>query len=115
MEEPEREVDYLKTIRRKTKGRMILAVVCTLLVLAALWGLRVYVIGAPADREAHPMSFGVHTHPAEETLDLRILAPADAPSDAPRTGTGRRPGKGRRCSSLPAGTASPSIPVRSTP
>lgn len=83
MEEPEREVDYLKTIRRKTKGRMILAVVCTLLVLAALWGLRVYVIGAPADREAHPMSFGVHTHPAEETLDLRILAPADAPSDAP--------------------------------
>lgn len=67
----------------KPRGRVILAVICTLLVLTALWGLGAYVIGTPADREAHPMSFGVHTHPAEETLDLRILAPADAPSDAP--------------------------------
>ena len=52
MDMPEREVDYLKTIRRKTKGRVILAVICTLLVLTALWGLGAYVIGTPADRTA---------------------------------------------------------------
>ena len=97
MEEPEREVDYLKTIRRKTKGRMVLAVVCTLLVLAALWGLRVYVIGAPADREAR------RPHPPRRGNSGS--ADSGARGRPGILGLGDDPGRGDGVHHCPAGTA----------
>ena len=77
---PLREVDYLKAVRRKTLRRVVLAVICTVLVLACAWAAGAYVIGAPADRTVRSMSFSVHTHPAEETIDLRVLTAEGQPA-----------------------------------
>lgn len=79
-EVPAREVDYLKAVRRKALRRVVLAVICTVLVLACAWAAGAYVIGAPADRAARSMSFSVHTHPAEETIDLRVLTAEGQPA-----------------------------------
>ena len=56
-EVPAREVDYLKAVRRKALRRVVLAVICTVLVLTGLWAAKAYVIGTPADRAARSMSF----------------------------------------------------------
>lgn len=46
-EEAVQEVDYLKRVKKRTVKKIILAVVCTALVLAAALGLKVFIIGTP--------------------------------------------------------------------
>ena len=49
--EQEREVDYLKTVKRKGRRRVIAAVLCTMLLITAGIALKVSVIGTPAQAQ----------------------------------------------------------------
>lgn len=46
-----REVDYLKKVKRRTGWRVVLAAVCTVLVLAAALAVKLFVIGQPIQQE----------------------------------------------------------------
>lgn len=47
-----REVDYLKKVRRLSRQRMVLAIVCTALILLAGAAAKLFIIGSPAPEEA---------------------------------------------------------------
>ena len=49
--EQSREVDYLKTVKRKSGRRVVIAVLCTLAVMLAGCALKVFVIGTPAQEQ----------------------------------------------------------------
>lgn len=51
-EEAVQEVDYLKRVKKRTVKKIILAVVCTALVLAAALGLKVFIIGTPLQAQS---------------------------------------------------------------
>lgn len=65
-----KEVDYLKTVKKKTGRRVILAVVCTVLLFAAGIGLKLFVIGEPASREGMSWSMGEDAG----ALELRVFS-----------------------------------------
>lgn len=46
--ESDREVDYLKTVKRKTGRRVVLAILCTVLLIGAVLAAKVFLIGSPA-------------------------------------------------------------------
>ena len=46
--EQSREVDYLKTVKRRSGRRMVMAIVCTVLLILAGFALKIFVIGSPA-------------------------------------------------------------------
>ena len=46
--EQRREVDYLKTVRRKSGRRVVIAILCTMLLILAGFALKIFVIGSPA-------------------------------------------------------------------
>lgn len=46
-----KEVDYLKKVKRRSFGRVLLAVVCTAALLLALFGLKVFYIGTQAQEQ----------------------------------------------------------------
>ena len=48
--EQSREVDYLKTVKRKSGRRVVMAIACTVLLLAAAFALKIFVIGTPAQK-----------------------------------------------------------------
>ena len=45
-----KEVDYLKAVKRKSGRRVVMAIVCTVLLLAAAFAAKVFIIGAPAQK-----------------------------------------------------------------
>lgn len=50
-EAPAPEVDYLKKVKRRTGWRVVLAAVCTVLLLAAAVAVKLFVIGQPIQQE----------------------------------------------------------------
>ena len=68
--EQRREVDYLKTVRRKSGRRVVIAVACTLAVILAGVALKMFVIGEPASREG--MSWSMRCY--ETAMDLRVYS-----------------------------------------
>ena len=68
--EQSREVDYLKTVRRKSGRRVVLAIACTLAVILAGVALKLFVIGEPASREG--MSWSMRCD--ETAMDLRVYS-----------------------------------------
>ena len=68
--EQRREVDYLKTVRRKSGRRVVIAVACTLAVILAGVTLKLFVIGKPASREG--MSWSMRCD--ETAMDLRVYS-----------------------------------------
>ena len=46
--EQSREVDYLKTVKRKSGRRVVAAVLCTVLLIAAGFAAKIFIIGTPA-------------------------------------------------------------------
>ena len=68
--EQSREVDYLKTVRRKSGRRIVLAIACTLAVILAGVALKLFVIGEPASREG--MSWSMRCD--ETAMDLRVYS-----------------------------------------
>ena len=65
-EETAREVDYLKKVRHRGRRRIMLAVLATLLVLAAGFAAKVFIIGSPLDAD------GVAVSSQEEDDTLRV-------------------------------------------
>ena len=68
--EQSREVDYLKTVKRKSGRRVVLAIACTLAVILAGAALKLFVIGEPASREG--MSWSMRCD--ETAMDLRVYS-----------------------------------------
>ena len=68
--EQSREVDYLKTVRRKSGRRVVIAIACTLAVILAGVALKMFVIGEPASREG--MSWSMRCY--ETAMDLRVYS-----------------------------------------
>ena len=68
--EQSREVDYLKTVKRKSGRRVVIAVLCTLAVILAGAALKLFVIGEPAGREG--MSWSMRCD--ETAMDLRVYS-----------------------------------------
>lgn len=68
--EQRREVDYLKTVRRKSGRRVVIAIACTLAVILAGVALKMFVIGEPAGRE--DMSWSMRCD--ETAMDLRVYS-----------------------------------------
>ena len=68
--EQSREVDYLKTVRRKSGRRVVIAVACTLAVILAGVALKLFVIGKPASLEG--MSWSMRCD--ETAMDLRVYS-----------------------------------------
>ena len=68
--EQRREVDYLKTVRRKSGRRVVIAIACTLAVILAGVALKMFVIGEPAGREG--MSWSMRCD--ETAMDLRVYS-----------------------------------------
>ena len=73
--EQAKEVDYLKTVKRRNGRRVVLAVVCTVLLILAGFTLKIFVIGTPAqEQELTVTSF------SEENgvLRLSVMTPYSA-------------------------------------
>ena len=68
--EQSREVDYLKTVKRKSRRRVVLAIACTLAVILAGVALKLFVIGEPASRDG--MSWSMRCD--ETAMDLRVYS-----------------------------------------
>ena len=68
--EQDREVDYLKTVKRKSGRQVVLAIACTLAVILAGVALKLFVIGEPANREG--MSWSMLCD--ETAMDLRVYS-----------------------------------------
>ena len=49
--EQAKEVDYLKTVKRRNGRRVLLAVLCTILLILAGFALKIFVIGSPAQED----------------------------------------------------------------
>ena len=49
--EQNKEVDYLKTVKRKSGRRAVIAVLCTILLLAAGLAAKIFIIGPPAQEQ----------------------------------------------------------------
>lgn len=64
--EDAREVDYLKTVRRKRRKAVVIAVICTAAALLCALAVKTFVIGTPAQQGEFSYSVSV----AENTLEL---------------------------------------------
>ena len=65
--EDAREVDYLKTVRRKRRKAVAIAVICTAAALLCALAAKTFVIGAPAQ----PGEFSYSVSTVENTLELK--------------------------------------------
>jgi len=65
-----REVDYLKTVKKKNGRRIAAAVLCTVLLFAAGISLKLFVIGEPVSREGMSWSMGEDAG----ALELRVFS-----------------------------------------
>ena len=73
--EQAKEVDYLKTVKRRNGRRVVLAVVCTVLLILAGFALKIFVIGTPAqEQELTVTSFSQE----DGVLRLSIMTPYSA-------------------------------------
>lgn len=70
-----REVDYLKTVKRKSGRRVVIAVLCTLAVILAGCTLMIFVIGSPAQEGE---LFVAESAEENGVLRLSISTPASA-------------------------------------
>ena len=67
-----KEVDYLKRVRARSRLRVVLAVVCTVLVLAVCAAAKAFWVGSEATREG--MSWSVQTEDETGLLNLRVTS-----------------------------------------
>ncbi len=70
--ETAREVDYLKTVRRRGRRRVMLAVLATLLVLTVGFAAKVFLIGSPLD----PAGTAVSAQREDDVLRVQISSAA---------------------------------------
>ena len=49
--EQSREVDYLKTVKRKSGRRVLIAIACTILLITAGFAAKIFIIGTPAQEQ----------------------------------------------------------------
>ncbi len=73
--EQRREVDYLKTVKRRNGKRIVLAVVCTILLIAAGIALKLFVIGTPAQEQDLIVTQAVES---DGSLLLTVTTPSSA-------------------------------------
>ena len=71
-EETAREVDYLKTVRRRNRRRVALAVLATLLALTAGFAAKVFLIGSPLD----PAVTAVSAQREDDVLRVQVSSTA---------------------------------------
>lgn len=74
-QEEAREVDYLKKVRFRTRRRVALAVICTVLVLAAALGVKSFVIGTAAREDLVAVERVYVDEDSTLHLELSCLAP----------------------------------------
>ena len=67
--EQSREVDYLKTVKQKSRKRVAVAVLCTVLLIAAGFAAKIFIIGAPAQEQELSV---VQASEADGVLSLSI-------------------------------------------
>ena len=72
--EQAREVDYLKKVKRRNGRRILLAVFCTILLLAAGAAAKIFLIGSPVAAD----SFGWAMVENNQTLELTVLSNGSA-------------------------------------
>lgn len=75
-EENTKEVDYLKTVRRRGRRRIALAVVLTVLALIGALAAKVFIIGSPADTET--MVLNIWTSDGELQVEVSSRVSANA-------------------------------------
>lgn len=73
--EQDREVDYLKTVKRKSGRRVVAAVLCTVLLIAAGFAAKIFIIGTPAQEGELFVAEAVEEN---GTLRLSISTPSSA-------------------------------------
>ena len=73
--EQSREVDYLKTVKRKSGRRVVAAVLCTILLIAAGFAAKIFIIGTPAQEGE---LFVAETAEENGVLRLSISTPSSA-------------------------------------
>ena len=73
--EQDREVDYLKTVKRKSGRRAMIAVLCTVLLLAAGLAAKIFIIGSPAQEQE---LFVADVQEENGVLRLSVSTPASA-------------------------------------
>ncbi len=73
--EQSREVDYLKTVKRKNGRRVMAAILCTVLLLAAGLAAKIFIIGTPAQEQE---LFVADATEENGILHLSISTPASA-------------------------------------
>ena len=67
---PDREVDYLKTVRRRGFRRVVLAVLCTLTLFLAGFALKIFVLGSPVQSQS--LYWDINENTAAQTLSLSV-------------------------------------------
>jgi len=72
----DREVDYLKTVRRKGLRRVVLAVLCTLALFLAGFALKLFIIGAPVQSQS--LYWDLNENRPNQTLSLSVGTPESA-------------------------------------
>nr|WP_326184121.1 DUF4825 domain-containing protein [uncultured Oscillibacter sp.] len=76
-EETAKEVDYLKTVKRRNRRRVILAVLSVVLIIAAGFAAKIYLIGTPAQAQ----SYTLRAYADEENV-LHLVIDGDSPDYA---------------------------------
>ena len=55
LEEERRELDYLKRVKRRSRFRILAAVVCTVLVIAGGFAAKIFLIGTPIQSQTYAL------------------------------------------------------------
>lgn len=69
LEEERRELDYLKQVKRRSRFRLVAAVVCTVLVIAGGFAAKIFLIGTPIQPQTYALR---HYVDEENVLHLMI-------------------------------------------
>ncbi len=64
LEEERRELDYLKRVKRRSRARILAAVVCTVLVIAGGFAAKIFLIGTPIQ----PQTYALRQYVDEENV-----------------------------------------------
>ena len=73
--EQSREVDYLKAVKRRSGRRVVIAILCTMLLILAGFALKIFVIGSPA-QEGELIASGFEEE--NGVLRLSVMTPYSA-------------------------------------
>lgn len=72
----DKEVDYLKTVRRRGLRRVILSIACTLLLFLVGFALKLFVLGSPVQSQG--LYWDINQNTADQTLSLSVGTPQSA-------------------------------------